>query len=93
MGPLLLLSGGVFLGWTLGANDAANVFGAAVASRIITFRRAAALCSAAVLAGAYWQGQAGMDTYRGLIAEQELVVLLVTALAAGVTAVTAAMMT
>jgi len=34
-----------------------------------------------------------MDTYRGLIAEQELVVLLVTALAAGVTAVTAAMMT
>ena len=37
MAPLVALGplgGGVFLGWTLGANDAANVFGTAVAARM-----------------------------------------------------------
>ena len=38
MPVLTPLAGGIFLGWALGANDAANVFGTAVASRIITFR-------------------------------------------------------
>lgn len=37
----LYLSSGLFLGWSLGANDAANVFGTAVASRMIKFRTAA----------------------------------------------------
>ena len=36
---MLPLAGGLYLGWALGANDAANVFGTAVASRIITFRK------------------------------------------------------
>ena len=62
----LPLSGGVFLGWSLGANDAANVFGTAVAARVITFRRASLVCGAAVIAGAVLQGGQGMATVRDL---------------------------
>jgi len=56
------LFGGLFLGWTLGANDAANVFGTAVATRIIKFRSAALLCGAMALAGAVLQGAEGIHT-------------------------------
>ena len=31
---------GIFLGWTLGSNDSANVFGTAVATKIVTYRTA-----------------------------------------------------
>ena len=37
----LFLSSGLFLGWSLGANDAANVFGTAVATKMVRFRTAA----------------------------------------------------
>ncbi len=49
---MLPLAGGMFLGWTLGANNAANVFGTAVSAKIITFRKAAILCGIAVILGA-----------------------------------------
>ena len=32
---IIFLTGGLFLGWSLGANDAANVFGTAVGSRMV----------------------------------------------------------
>ena len=38
---LIFLCSGLFLGWSLGANDASNVFGTAVASRMIRFATAA----------------------------------------------------
>lgn len=63
---MLSLLGGVFLGWSLGANDASNVFGSAVASRMLTFRTAAVLASLFVLLGALLQGQAGIETLKGL---------------------------
>lgn len=68
MFPIPLL-GGVFLGWALGTNDAGNVFGTAVSSRVITFRQASLLCGLSVILGAVLQGQAGIHTYRDL-AEQ-----------------------
>jgi PiT family inorganic phosphate transporter len=40
---LLFLSSGLFLGWSLGANDASNVFGSAVGSRMLRFSTAALL--------------------------------------------------
>ncbi|MBW2156127.1 MAG: anion permease [Deltaproteobacteria bacterium] len=60
------LLGGIFLGWSLGANDASNVFGTAVASKMLKFRTAALLASAFVILGALISGQAGIDTLRGL---------------------------
>jgi len=60
------LLGGVFLGWSLGANDASNVFGSAVASRMLKFWTAAILASVFVLLGALLQGQAGIETLKGL---------------------------
>lgn len=81
---MLSLAGGVYLGWGLGANNAANVFGTAVASRIITFRKACILCSLAVVLGAMLQGESGMHTLSGLT-EQTRATLLVVAISAALT--------
>jgi len=80
----LPIFGGIALGWTLGANDAANVFGVAVASRIISFRRACILCSLAVIAGALLQGQAGIATL-GNLSGQTVTTLVVTSSSAALT--------
>ena len=63
---MLSLLGGIFLGWSLGANDASNVFGSAVAARMVKFWTAAILASAFVLLGALLEGQAGIETLKGL---------------------------
>ena len=62
----LILLGGVFLGWSLGANDAANIFGTAVTSRMVRFYRAAILASVFVVIGAVLEGARGMETLSGL---------------------------
>lgn len=59
---LFFLTSGLFLGWSLGANDASNIFGSAVGSRMITFRRAAIIASIAVIFGAVIQGAGTSDT-------------------------------
>lgn len=41
----IFLSSGLFLGWSLGANDAANVFGTAVGTKMVRFRTAAVISS------------------------------------------------
>jgi len=63
---MLSLLGGIFLGWSLGANDVANVFGSAVATRMVKFWTAAILASIFVLLGALLEGQAGIETLKGL---------------------------
>jgi inorganic phosphate transporter, PiT family len=60
------VSSGIFLGWSLGANDASNVFGTAVASKMVKFWTAACLCAVFIILGAYISGQAGMETYSKL---------------------------
>ena len=60
------LSGGAFLGWSLGANDASNVFGTAVASRAIRFRTAAFYLCVFVVLGAFLQGNEGIHTLKSL---------------------------
>ncbi|MDD2389322.1 MAG: inorganic phosphate transporter [Desulfobacterales bacterium] len=63
---MISLISGIFLGWSLGANDASNAFGAAVTSKMLRFRTAAVLAAVCVLAGAMLEGQAGIETLRGL---------------------------
>ncbi len=82
--PSLSLLGGLFLGWALGANDAANVFGTAVASRIISFRKAAIICGISVIIGAVLEGQSGIHTLSGLT-EQTIRTLVITSVCAGIT--------
>ena len=48
----IFLSSGLFLGWSLGANDAANIFGTAVGTKMVRFRTAAVIASVFVMLGA-----------------------------------------
>tara|TARA_B100000575_G_scaffold277667_1_gene264196 strand:- start:1018 stop:1326 length:309 start_codon:yes stop_codon:yes gene_type:complete len=61
---LFLLSSGLFLGWSLGVNDAGNVFGTAVGSRMILFSTAVLVCSIFMVLGAVWSGE---GVSRGLV--------------------------
>ncbi|MEA2012091.1 MAG: inorganic phosphate transporter, partial [Verrucomicrobiota bacterium] len=56
------LLGGLFLGWSLGANDSANIFGTAVSSRMIKYSTAVILITIFVILGACLQGAAGIET-------------------------------
>lgn len=56
------LFSGLFLGWSLGANDAANVFGTAVGTRMIRFKTAAIVCSIFVILGAVIGGAGATHT-------------------------------
>ena len=59
---IIFLLGGLFLGWSLGANDAANVFGTAVGTRMIRFKTAAVVCSLFVILGAIISGAGTTET-------------------------------
>ena len=59
---LFFLTSGLFLGWSLGANDASNVFGTAVGSKMLSFRKAAIIASVAVILGAVIQGAGASQT-------------------------------
>lgn len=63
---LIYISSGLFLGWSLGANDAANVFGSAVGSKMVRFRQAALIASIFVILGAVFQGKGGAETLNAL---------------------------
>ncbi|MEE4213644.1 MAG: anion permease [Bacteroidales bacterium] len=56
------LTSGLFLGWSLGANDAANIFGSAVGSRMISFIKAAVIASVFLIIGAVFQGAGATET-------------------------------
>lgn len=56
------LTSGLFLGWSLGANDAANVFGTAVGAKMIRFRTAALICSVFLIIGAVSSGAGASHT-------------------------------
>ncbi len=82
---LFFLSSGLFLGWSLGANDAANVFGTAVASRMIKFKTAAVICSIFVIIGAVVGGSGAASTLGKLGSVNALAGAFTVALAAALT--------
>jgi PiT family inorganic phosphate transporter len=52
---------GVFLGWSLGANDSANIFGTGYATGIVKYRTAIWLTAVFVMIGAVLEGSKCMD--------------------------------
>jgi len=81
---LIFLTSGLFLGWTLGANDASNVFGSAVGSKMIKFKQAAIIASVFVILGAVFQGAGGSHTLGKLGSVDALGGAFTVALAAGI---------
>jgi len=81
---LLFLTSGLFLGWALGANDAANVFGTAVGTKMVKFRTAAIICSVFVILGAIISGAGTSHTLGKLGAVSALPGAFMTALSAAV---------
>ncbi len=79
---LFFLTSGLFLGWSLGANDAANVFGTAVGSRMIRFTTAAVICSVFVVLGAVLGGVGTTQTLAKLGSVSALAGSFMAALAA-----------
>lgn len=57
-----LITSGLFLGWSLGANDAANIFGTAVTTRMIKFRVAAGIACVFIIIGAMVDGSGATHT-------------------------------
>ncbi len=82
---LFFLSSGLFLGWSLGANDAANVFGSAVGSRMVRFKKAAIIAGIFVILGAVIQGAGASHTLGKLGAVNAIAGSFTVALAAAIT--------
>ena len=79
------LVSGLFLGWSLGANDAANIFGTAVGTRMIKFRTAAIITAIFVILGAVISGAGATHTLGKLGAVNAIAGSFTVALAAAVT--------
>jgi len=79
------LLSGLFLGWSLGANDTANIFGTAVGTRMIKFRTAAIVTSVFVILGAVISGAGATNTLGELGAVNAMAGSFTVALSAAVT--------
>ena len=82
---LFFLSSGLFLGWSLGANDAANIFGSAVGSKMVKFSVAVIIASIFVVLGAVLQGAGASHTLGKLGSVNAIGGAFTVALCAGVT--------
>ena len=82
---LFFLSSGLFLGWSLGANDGANIFGTAVGTKMIKFRTAAIISSVFVILGAVIAGSGASQTLNKLGSIDAIPGAFMAALAAALT--------
>lgn len=69
----LLLSAGLFMGWSLGTNDAANAFGTAVATRVVKYRTAIIIIAVMVILGAALLGHNNIDKLSSIATNNEVV--------------------
>lgn len=79
------LLSGLFLGWSLGANNAANIFGTAVGTKMVRFKTAALVGSVFVILGAVIDGAGATHTLGELGAVNAMAGSFTVALAAGAT--------
>ncbi len=84
MSILIFLSSGLFLGWSFGANNAGNVFGTAVGSKMVSFKIAAIVCSIFLILGSYVSGAGATLTLGRLGSINEIGGSFIVALAAAV---------
>ncbi len=59
---LFIIFSGLLVGWSIGANDAANCLGTSVGAGLIDYKKASWLVAVLVFAGAVLQGKATMHT-------------------------------
>jgi len=68
----LLLFAGLFMGWSLGTNDAANAFGTAVATRVVKYRTAIIIIAIMVVLGSVLQGADDIDKLSSISTNNEV---------------------
>lgn len=83
---MIQILGGLFLGWGLGANDSANVFGTAVSSRMVKYSTAIILSALFIMLGALLEGEKGMETISSL-SSQNNTGAIITSIAAAITVI------
>jgi PiT family inorganic phosphate transporter len=67
----ILFAAGAYVGWNIGANDAANCIGTSVGSGLLSYKRGISLVAAFVVLGALLQGHNVMKTIgKGIVTEQ-----------------------
>ena len=69
----LLLLAGLFMGWSLGTNDAANAFGTAVATRVVSYRTAVSIIAVLVIVGSYTGGAKNIDNVAELATSNRVI--------------------
>lgn len=79
---LFYLSSGLFLGWSLGANDASNIFGTAVGSKMVRFTTIALISCFFIILGSVYGGSGTSQTLGNLGAVNALAGAFMVALAA-----------
>jgi PiT family inorganic phosphate transporter len=78
---IVLFIGGAYVGWNIGANDAANCIGTSVGSGLISYRKGILLVAIFVMVGALLQGHNVMKTIgKGIVTEQLPVTAVLAAL-------------
>lgn len=78
------ISSGLFLGWSLGANHAVNVFGTAVVSKMVKFRTASIIAGVFVVLGSVFSGAGTTKTLTDLGSVNALAGSFSVALAVGI---------
>jgi PiT family inorganic phosphate transporter len=68
----LLLFAGLFMGWSLGTNDAANAFGTAVATRVVKYRTSIIIIATMVVLGSILQGADDIDKLSSISTNNEV---------------------
>jgi len=81
---MIHLLGSSVLGLALGSNDGANVFGTAVASRMVRQREAVLLAAAFIVLGAAVQGVGAVHTLGGLTDQSPTTAMVLSLVAGGV---------
>ncbi len=68
---IILFTAGAYVGWNIGANDAANCIGTSVGSGLLSYRKGILLVAVFVVVGALLQGQNVMKTIgKGIVAAE-----------------------